>query len=553
MASSTPQWTSELTDNFVQGEDQLGLEGTAQGYQQHLIPGIITVTDRARYYSYYAWVLYRFIRLPGSSRLLQDFKGSFFHNHELALVLSAYSHHAGKEIINGLVGGGVNNFKVRSWWEKDDPISLAIKYFENPLGGFGQYYQTAMQVMGIIAESEHPKWVYRLTNRGEELAKAYEASISQSAYFQHLSAKGQIEEISHKVAEEYGQTGCLCPEALTQGQDLELLRDTFFRFDKLDHDHPHVRRRLALGVMLDMIERANGSFKADMIRTALYLGEFAPNTPYLPSPAIRDWARRWRLVQIRQLYTFGLQCLWGAFLLRLGEERSLSFEEWLEWAKIHLPNHVFSQSANDYLDDRCAQVGLSGHWSEVHAKFDQACNLSTGFDEYSIYLQAYRQRTDPAVLLRCGLEILTQLFIRFYEWHDQQAPVWNELSRNQRLPMADYFSQLQAFLTDPSWRVGDWLSWLYREFILGQHEFIALEKLRFQGYDTFKFYFQDGRFKWPFQAVDSYREPIRLAANRLFNALTMLSDLGLVVYGEEGNLELSPTGRDYWQRILEAI
>jgi hypothetical protein len=33
----------------------------------------------------------------------------------------------------------------------------------------------------------------------------------------------------------------------------------------------------------------------------------------------------------------------------------------------------------------------------------------------------------------------------------------------------------------------------------------------------------------------------------------MLSDLGLVVYGEEGNLELSPTGRDYWQRILEAI
>jgi hypothetical protein len=37
-----PQWISELTDTFVTGEDQLGVEGAAQGYQQWLIPGIIT-------------------------------------------------------------------------------------------------------------------------------------------------------------------------------------------------------------------------------------------------------------------------------------------------------------------------------------------------------------------------------------------------------------------------------------------------------------------------------------------------------------------------------
>ncbi len=74
MTESYPQWTAELTKENVTGEDQLGVEGAAQGYQQWLIPGIITTTDRARYYSFYAWILFRFINLPDSSLLLKDFQ-----------------------------------------------------------------------------------------------------------------------------------------------------------------------------------------------------------------------------------------------------------------------------------------------------------------------------------------------------------------------------------------------------------------------------------------------------------------------------------------------
>jgi len=81
-----PQWTTELTTNFVTGEDQLGLEGAAQGYQHWLIPGITTITDRARYYSFYAWILHRFINLPNSSRLIKDFRGPFFKRHEVAMI-----------------------------------------------------------------------------------------------------------------------------------------------------------------------------------------------------------------------------------------------------------------------------------------------------------------------------------------------------------------------------------------------------------------------------------------------------------------------------------
>lgn len=248
-----PHWTSEITDTFVTGEDMLGVEGAAQGYQQDYIPGIITVTDRARYYSFYAWVLYRYINLQGSSLRMADFRGEFFRRHEMAFLLAGYSHHSDDKPLSGLIGSGVNGFKVRGWWEKQDPVSLDTHYFENKLGGFGQYYNTVMKAMGIIADPETSKSVYRLTDRGEALAKAYEQSIQNTRYFQELTYKGQFVTLSHANAIELGQASCICPQALAIGNDLPLLRDTFFRFDKSDKGDSHVLRREALGLVLEIV------------------------------------------------------------------------------------------------------------------------------------------------------------------------------------------------------------------------------------------------------------------------------------------------------------
>lgn len=73
---SLPQWTTRITNTEVGGEDHLGLEGAAQSYQQLLVPGIITTTDHARYYSFYSWILHRFIFDPASTRRIADFRGS---------------------------------------------------------------------------------------------------------------------------------------------------------------------------------------------------------------------------------------------------------------------------------------------------------------------------------------------------------------------------------------------------------------------------------------------------------------------------------------------
>ena len=552
--NSLPQWTAELTDTFVTGEDQLGVEGAAQGYQQWLIPGIITTTDRARYYSFYAWVLHRFINLPDSSRLLKDFRGSFYKRHEVALILGAFSHHKDREIIGGLVGSGINNFKVRRWWKADDPVSLDVDYFVNKLGGFGQYYLTAMQAMGIVGTNEHPTWVYPLTPRGEALAQAYQQSISQSTYAQKLAEQGQLTALSHADAQEFGALGCLCPEALAQGKDLPLLRHAFFRLDQHGADNPHVRRRLALAVVLDLVRGAGGQFRRELLRPALYLGEYAPGLAYQPSPALQEWALRWRLVEIRHLYTFGLQCLWAAFLLQLRQQPGgIALPEFMDRVKEKLDAVVFDLNLGEYLDQLCAGVSLPPNWETAHTGFDQACRQGSGLDEYTCYLKAARSPTDAENLLGFGVRILAQSFLRFQHWHLQNAPIWQEMATRERLSLASFYRFTQGFLSSPGGTLGAWLERLYREFILGQHEFIALEKLRYQGYDTFKFAYREGQFYWPFASPDAYQEPIRLAANRLFNALTILTDLGLVVKNDQGEFSLNADGESILAQSVEAI
>jgi len=124
-----------------------------------------------------------------------------------------------------------------------------------------------------------------------------------------------------------------------------------------------------------------------------------------------------------------------------------------------------------------------------------------------------------------------------------------ELANRERLSINKYFETFSQLLNDDQFSTLKWLKWIYQEYIFEQHEKIALEKLRYQNYDTFKFYFEEGSFYWPIGKAP-YQEPIRLAGNRLNNCLTMLTDLNLVIKKEDDALFLSEQGEKYHAQIL---
>jgi len=549
---SFPQWTTKITEGKdVVGEDMLGLEGAAQSFQQWLIPGIISTTDHARYFSFYAWVLYRYINSLSNNRTLDGLKKGFYKRHEMALILGAYSHHKQNGHLRGLVGAGINDIKVASWWDAKDPVSLNTKYFTHKLGGLGQYYLTVMQELGIVGEQEFSSWVYPLTHRGEALAQAYAASISKTTYYKKLEENGELKDISHKDAANFGKKGCICAGALSEGVDLELLRDAFFRFDQHGEDNPHFRRRLALSVTLDLVRGAKGRFEPYMLRPALYLGEYYPNAKYQPSPELEAWAFRWKMIAVRQHYTFGLQTLWGAFILQLRESKEgISLPEFMAWVKKTIDPKIFNAPLEAYLNSVCKSVGLRLDWQKSHKDFGDACLQKTEKDEYSIFLYANRIPTDPEVLLTVGLQTLISHYLRFLHLHQTPRQEWKEMAERERLSITSFYDFMGERLSAGS-SLGFWLEKLYKEFILSQHEFIALGKLRYQKYDTFKFHYRDGRFYWPFRRVDHWREPIRLAGNRLERALSILLDLNLVEENEDRQYSLTKDGKKYLEQVLE--
>ncbi|MBM3137836.1 MAG: hypothetical protein FJZ98_06575 [Chloroflexi bacterium] len=550
---SFPQWTTRIAKGKdVIGEDMLGLEGAAQGYQQILIPGIISTTERARYYSFYAWVLYRFINSSSGNRLLRNFRGKYYKRHEVALILGAYSHHIDREPIRSLVGSGNNYNKVRTWWDDNDPVSLDVNYFQNKLGGFGQYYFTAMQALDIVRENEQPSWVYKVTSSfGEPLAKAFENSISKTTYYKNLTEAGELESLTHKDSTNYGKAACLCSEALSKGDDLPILRDAFFRFDQTGNTS-HSRRRLSLAVTLDLVRGAKGKFDRDlMLRPALYLGEYAPNLPYQPTPELEDWVYRWRMVAVRHQYTFGLQALWAAFILQLRESKDgMSLSEFMGWTEKSLGTKYYTSSLSDYLNKCCKEVGLTANWQKYHTQFSSACLQATEVDEYSLFLEAYVNYAKPDILLGIGIQSLAQLYLRFLGEYQNPRKEWKEMAVRERLSLNTFFKFMEDNLASEV-SLDQWLQLIYKEFILGQHEFMALQKLRYQNYDTFKFYFREGRFYWPFRRTDYWREPIRLAGNRLRNALSILTDLGLVEENNKNQMSLTNVGKSFLSHVVE--
>ncbi len=548
-----PQWTTEITDTTVVGEDQLGIEGAAQGYQQEILPGIITVTDHARYYSFYAWILHRFIYGKDLNRLIDDFKGPYFRRHELALVLAAYSHHMDGQQFSGVVGSGTNNVKVKKFWGTDDPVSLDQDYFQNKEGGLGQYYRTALQAMGIFEEPENTRWVYRLTDRGKALAEAYQASISSTQYYQNLAMQGQLTKINKKEAIEYGEVGCLCHQALKTGNDRPLLLDTFFRFSEpQEYNNAHTRRRNSLGVALDLVHQASGQFRREMLRPALYIGEYAPSMKYENALELSDWVYRWRMVEVRHMFTFGIQCLWAAFLLELKGRFRISKAEWNKYVQSRIQKLGWDIPLKQLAEKLCIEAGLKGDLKSLLPIIKQDFGLQSGKDEYSLYLRATKNQGNSAILFQTGICVLLQLYLRYVNDYRQNVPMWLGMATRERLPLNNYFQAMEQTLQSHEGTAIDWITWLYQEYVFEQHELIALEKLRYQEYDTFKFYFEEGAFFWP-TGKKPYQEPIRLAGNRLNNCLTMLIDLGLIQENPDGTMILTSEGENYRDQVIKGF
>jgi len=169
-----PEWT-EMGQSS--GLDPLGMARPTEAVYQSLLPGISTITNRLRYYSFFPWLLDSYARHSGETDPATFFRFQRRSEGLFALI--------------GVSGGGEAGLTGANWAltqlsQSKDKIEFGGTaeltdgkgYLKNKGGALGAIYGPQLREMGLIgSSSEHSLPIP--TERGDRLSSALNSSVGE--------------------------------------------------------------------------------------------------------------------------------------------------------------------------------------------------------------------------------------------------------------------------------------------------------------------------------------------------------------------------------------
>jgi hypothetical protein len=456
-----------------------------------LSPGINVLTIHPRYWSLYAWILDDFWThdLPRTRAAFVQFYRPREALFSFACQLCDMPEH--QTVTGNIVGSRRTAGEVATATEFDPRLD----YIKEALGGFGLYYRSAMEATGLIERADPAGGLPydTVTPAGKALAAAYRSEVGDTELVRtFLTSPAAAGSVPKTVLEEFARKGCLCQLRKAKDADLPLLRDLF-----LHVGDPTGARRGTLRFLLDLCTTTNDTgLNQDRFRQLIYFHSLDGDI-YAPQAGTAAAARRWRLYQAREYFGFVFNRLW-AWLARRGLEWSsdgLALVPLTDiWNKLRAeldasdvaagrditgPTFTADTSVADLVTWLTGRVNVSGDLDAVWPRdaVDEHelcawCSNATDDGEtlvamLSLLLLVYRRIGTPARFLTAGddLDIVRE-------------------GGALRIGMARFFTALhQQLKGNPT--LFDLLTWIYRAWIIPQHERVAVAKL--VNGDTFRF------------------------------------------------------------------
>lgn len=200
--------------SYITGQDPMGMLNIGDQVFSMLLPGLTSVTDRIRYYSFYCWLFDWYAKEIGSENPKELYK--YVRRAEYLLALIAAKTNVGG--IPGITEAKKNYTKQSislSHGTGEHKDTFDNTYWKDPQGVFGQNYAPSLKVIGIIRDREQNSNLYIRTAfdkenvvSGKELALAFINNI-------------EIYPNAHQVF-----LKAITTSTVTQ-EELELLEDSF--------------------------------------------------------------------------------------------------------------------------------------------------------------------------------------------------------------------------------------------------------------------------------------------------------------------------------------
>lgn len=542
-----PKWTQKVVTEGG-GRDPLGLSRVAFLLTDALLTGIITTTDRARYYSFYTWALWHIEREEKPERYESFVDG--LRRREAALALATANSEpqitpVGRDVVRvqldrGRLTGEFNcDFKVLP---------------SNNTGGYGQYYSGSIYNLGLSRRDDRGVDLVS-DGLGEQLATAFHESVAESAYIKdRLYTRTSLSTAEVESLTESYSLQALSSDAATNERNL--LLDLFFSLPDGGSDQKSLLRRQTLTILLDLVAKyseldsppdTSSQDKLDVyLLYAIYYDHLWTDEfeliPYTPPPTHEFCYELWKQFCLHQFIVQAVEGLLQAVLITVGDEflgRDLvSVVE-------EITGDEFQETFNEVMGQRCETplefllaLGLEQIPREREsAKFQKQIEPNHDYAEPALLSLATRspgRRTALSVMM---------LGVLYAKWRGMLgSPPMSYISNHSgaNLWAGAVLPELDSwFAPDALW--ANVLPRFVERFILDQHDRIMYEKRRL---DSCWLHRADNRI-----IKDQDYDP-QWRASRFLNSVRILSDLGLMETTSDKRVAIRQEGRDLLRQLI---
>jgi hypothetical protein len=501
-----PQWIQPSL-KVTPGRDPLGLQTiTLDRIMPRLLPGILVLSQRARYFSFHAFLLneYQRRRLPLNNNDLSSFIK--LREFEYAVAVQLCPRGCGERPV-GMVG---KTRAAPAVEEHADAIPRR-ESVESDLGGYGLYYKSPMIDMGMVVprgsalgEAITPVDVLDPRGPGPALADAFGSAIADTSYFhEHMLGTSAI---PRQVLEELAERACLC-RLPDYPNEQALLRQALFEAPAPGYAEETKQRCRSFALLLRELERES--------EAAISNGAFmqAVWDDFLAEPAgdgaLRRTVAQWAALAAKDWWQESLSSVWSHFL-RVAGLRSDGLS----------PDELDTVLSAELVPAGSIQV--LGRTFEVTPEISTAVladSVATGTAD--IPLDELRGWTAETDTVAAGLVLFFALRSRIPTQASPSAG-WFEIGAqsSERQPsVLGFLYRFDRHLEDQP-TLAQTLVWLTRRFVINAHEQIAYSKLpEF----TFRFRWEEGRLRFYTLGLGRFR----LADIRRASMAQISEDVGL--------------------------
>lgn len=521
--------------NDTAGRDPLGLNTiTLDRVLPDLVPGILQISERARYFSIYPWMLWQYSerKLPASVAELDRFIRR--REYELCLAMKLCPHCE----VAGAIGSKTAGPRISAG---DDPLDRGVSV-QTRLGGFGLYYRSPLEALGAVAPAGTPLGsdgtptpieVLAQNDLARELAESFHASIEDTEYFR--SYERVDDPIPRRVLEELAEHVCLC-RLRHRPDEREAVRRLMFEARSEETVDECDARRRAFALFLRRLD-GNGrvAFEDGQLwRDLIAHFQAQPNTDSVEGETIAAWAA----LAMKECAQDALCSLWTDFC------RSGVTQQGLDgMSRQELDSMVRQLATATDLDLAGTNftVAPTDPAFEVQKRVVQAAS-EMGWED----VRSWAATNDTAIAGLTGLLI----FAERMPDPDEVHPLWKAIAARHsehQDGLLGMLSLIRGFVAE-GLSFGELLARATQRFLIGPHEAIAYSKLPEA---TFRFYWEEtGHFRF-FTPGSGGLERFKPSDDRRGPMASLSEDIGLWDRGENpAEATLTEDGRAFVSEVF---